>query len=73
MAEQPAHQTTEPPATLDDLAMIVRRLVRRLRRHEPDSALARTAVDYLRRKGLQGSPLRDAIDDIAAPHLSEAP
>ena len=64
-------QTTEPPGTLDDLAMIVRRLIHRLRKHEPDSPLARTATDYLRRKGLQGSPLRETIDDLAAPNLSE--
>lgn len=43
----------------DDLAVLVQRLVRCLRKAAPDSELPDQATDYLRRKGLQGSPLRD--------------
>lgn len=44
---------------LDDLATLVRRLARSLDKPCGDTLLARQALDYLRRKGLQGSPLRD--------------
>lgn len=43
----------------DDLAVLVQRLVRCLRKAAPDSELPDQATDYLRRKSLQGSPLRD--------------
>ncbi|MNL59621.1 hypothetical protein D3C87_1833640 [compost metagenome] len=46
---------TEAENTVDDLAMLVRKLVR----HLPEGAELRVqAVDYLHRKGLLGSPLR---------------
>ena len=45
----------EEPARVDDLAMIIRQLVHRLKKHEPDSPLAAQALNYLRRKSLQGS------------------
>ena len=44
----------------DDLVSLVRRLARELRRAAPDHALPEKALDYLRRKGLQGSPFRAA-------------
>ncbi len=44
-------------AVIGDLAMLVRRLVRSID-HDP-SGLTALAMDYLKRKGLQGSPLRD--------------
>ena len=43
--------------TIDDLAMLVKRMARKLKDHE--SGIAATAMDYLKRKGLQGSILRD--------------
>lgn len=43
----------------DDLATLVQRLARRLRKAAPDSELPGQATDYLRRNGLQGSPLRE--------------
>ncbi|WP_188080156.1 hypothetical protein [Neorhizobium sp. P12A] len=46
---------TEAEQTVDDLAMLVRKLVRRLPK---DLKLREDALDYLRRKGLMGSPLR---------------
>lgn len=42
----------------DDLAALVRQLVRSLRKAAPDNELADKALDYLKRKGLQGSTLR---------------
>lgn len=46
---------TDAENTVDDLAMLVRKLVR----HLPEGADLRVqAVDYLHRKGLLGSPLR---------------
>lgn len=38
-----------------DLAMIIRRLCKRFPKND---GLAETALDYLKRKGLQGSPIR---------------
>jgi hypothetical protein len=43
-----------------DLSMLVRQLVHSLKKAKPDSDLAARAVDYLKRKGLAGSPLRAA-------------
>lgn len=48
----------------DDLAALVRQLVRSLRKAAPDNELADKALDYLKRKGLQGSPLRHNIVDV---------
>ena len=42
----------------DDLAMLVRQLTHALKRHDPDHSLSVRALDYLRRQGLQGNPLR---------------
>jgi hypothetical protein len=50
----------EPVASMDDLSMLIRQLVHALRKASPDNALAERATDYLKRKGLQGSPLRAA-------------
>lgn len=55
---KPPVMNPEPPATVEDLAIIVRRLVRRLRTHNPQDDVARQAYEYLRRKGLQGNILR---------------
>ncbi len=46
---------TEAEQTVDDLAMLVRKLVRKLPK---DAELRVQALDYLSRKGLMGSPLR---------------
>ena len=44
----------------DDLAMLVKQLVRSLRKAEPNNELTAKALSYLKRSGLDGSPLRDA-------------
>lgn len=53
----------------DDLAALVRRLARSLRKAAPDHDLPSKALDYLARNGLQGSPLRDgdAVHNAAYP------
>lgn len=45
---------------VDDLAMLVARLVRALRKAAPDNELSEQALDYLKREGLTGSALRAA-------------
>ena len=60
--------TRDDDDVVDDLAMMVRRLVHALSKASPGHALPAKAEDYLQRKGLQGSPLRDAAvkrDDVA--------
>ena len=39
-------------ASLDDLAMLVKRLVRQLRKHNDGDDVANKAMDYLKRNGL---------------------
>lgn len=75
-----AHCGSHPPLTqyliakaaqddrVDDLSMLARRLVHALSKAAPDHTLPAKAMDYLQRKGLQGSPLRDEAvkrDDVA--------
>jgi hypothetical protein len=52
----PRSEYTEMVQKIDDLAMLVRRLAKRVEIRNP--TLAEQAMDYLKRKGLQGSPLR---------------
>ena len=44
--------------TLDELAMLTRKLVQQLRKASPGDESAEKALDYLKRKGLAGNPLR---------------
>lgn len=48
----------ESPATLEEMAMLVRVLARALRKADPGSERAQSALNYLKRKGLQGSVMR---------------
>lgn len=45
--------------TVDDLAMLTRKLIVALRKAAPNDVLPERAVDFLQRRGLQGSILRD--------------
>ena len=45
-------------ASVDELAALVRRLAQSLRKAAPGNELPDQAVDYLKRTGLQGSPIR---------------
>lgn len=60
----PAAPLPQPQAdtVVKDLAMLVRRLARALAKVDPSKALPHQAVDYLQRKGLKGSLLRDEPD-----------
>lgn len=54
------------PAPVDELAMLVRRLVQSLRKDAPDNDLADQALDYLKRYGFGGTFLRDVPGDVPA-------
>ena len=49
---------------VDDLSALVRQLVQHLRKASPDNDLPGKALDYLKRKGLQGSPLRAEFEGV---------
>lgn len=49
-----------------DLAMLVARLARKLRKAAPADELPAQALDYLNRNGLKGSPLREGVADGTA-------
>lgn len=49
-------------AVIKDLAMLCRMMIRRLLKLDPESSLAKRAMDYLTRHGLQGSPLKGKED-----------
>lgn len=59
--------TPAAPGTpvVEDLAMMVRRLARAVRRHDPESALAASALALLDRKSLT-SPFRDETETESA-------
>lgn len=61
-----------PEPRVDDLAHTVRRLAHALRKAAPDNDLPAKALDYLKRHGLQGSPLRGAVVEPGAQAGREA-
>lgn len=63
----PASQAVPGDPRVNDLAMLTRQLVRALSKAVPGHDLPAKALDYLKRKGLQGSPLRDAAPAPLAP------
>lgn len=56
--EKAAIQLNELDRKLDDCGALIRQLVHKLSKAAPDNDLAAKALDFLKRKGLQGSPLR---------------
>ena len=50
--------TTTTDQRVEDLAALVRRMAHALDKPSGNTLLARQAMDYLKRAGLQGSPLR---------------
>lgn len=50
----------EPDIRRQELVLLVGKLIRALRKAAPDHALPDQVLDYLRRNGLQPSPLREA-------------
>ena len=65
-----ADRASRVPLTVDqrveDLAMLVKQLVRAVRSTSPDSDIAHKAMGYLHRNDLKGSPLRDAHHGIGS-------
>ena len=51
-------ESPELPCYVDDLVLLVRRLVHRLNQCSPTDPLVNKALDYLRRNGHQSSPLK---------------
>lgn len=59
---------------LENLSALVVRLARALKKAQPSSPLPGQAIAYLQRKGLAGSPLRDADQaPRASMSISRAP
>jgi hypothetical protein len=58
---------TAPDERVEDLAALVRKLVRALRKADPATTLADGALGYLKRKGLAGSALRAATPSPLPP------
>lgn len=61
---EPGMSSEQPTASagsrlsVDDLAMLIKQLVRHLKKANPSDELPEKAMDYLRRHNLQGSPFR---------------
>lgn len=53
-------------ARIEDLAMLIRRLCRVVARHDANNTVRAQALDYLHRKGLGGSPLREQAPNIGS-------
>ena len=47
-------------ARAEDMAMLIRRLCRVVGKHDANNTVRAQALDYLHRKGLGGSPLKEA-------------
>lgn len=59
---KPAEQPSAPAdgsARTEDMVMLIRRLCRVVARHDANNTVRAQALDYLHRKGLGGSPLRE--------------
>lgn len=55
-------EVRELAEVVDDLAALIKRFVHRLRKAAPGNDLPEQALDYLARKGLQGSPMRSIVE-----------
>ena len=53
-----SHMALGEPLNKKDLSMLVRRLAREIKFLAPNNRLSAAAMEYLERKGLNGSPLR---------------
>ena len=66
VANEVGQQCASDKRVMDDLAQLVARLARALRRAAPDNELAVLALDYLINENLCGSPLRDTPNAIVS-------
>lgn len=55
-------EVRELAEVVDDLSALTKRFVQRLRKAAPGNDLPDQALDYLKRKGLLGSPMRARVD-----------
>lgn len=55
-------EVRELAGIVDDLTALTRRLVHHLAKAAPESLVPDQGLDYLKRKGLQGSPMRDLVE-----------
>lgn len=58
----PAFKTSPPPDAdleIENMAMLIRMLVRAVRRYDPGASIAKVSLDYLKDRDLLGSPLRN--------------
>ena len=55
-------EVRELAGIVDDLIALTRRLVHHLAKAAPESLVPDQSLDYLKRKGLQGSPMRDLVE-----------
>lgn len=55
-----------PAPKMDDMATLIRRLVRELRKAAPSNDLAEKALDYLKRTGLDADVMRSDADPVQA-------
>ena len=55
----PPFAPADGSARADDMALLIRRLCRVVAKHDASNTIRAQALDYLHRKGLGGSPLRE--------------
>jgi hypothetical protein len=60
---QRAGEVRELAGVVDDLSAMTKKLVHRLGKAAPNDDLAAQAMDYLKRKHLQGSPMRALVEE----------
>ena len=63
---KPTQAGQESPPRIADLTMLIGRLVRQVRKHDPNNTVAEQAMAYLRRKDLSGSILREQVPDVGS-------
>lgn len=56
-------------SSIADLAMLVRRLVQQITKHEPENDVAEKAMEYLQRKDLIGSIVRETTSSASGEGL----
>lgn len=62
-----------PSPNVDDMAAVIRQLVHSLRKAAPDNEVATRAMAYLKKHGLEGSPLRATPTDGAGGDVASIP
>lgn len=63
-----ASPSSEQTPSMDDMRMLIQRLARSLNKAAPGNDLSSSAMDYLKRVGLVGTPLRGESEHSSASH-----